>query len=58
MNNKKINYKCKENDNKIKLILSENKLDEIWVGTPLKSDGWIVIGARDLENSLKLINGK
>ncbi len=55
---KTIKYKCKDNDNRIKLILLDGELDEIWVGTSLKSEGYTIISAEDLRKALKLVNKK
>ena len=46
-------YKCKENDNTIKLWLEDGNLDEIWVGCKdCASDGFWVIGQKDLSKAL------
>lgn len=51
-------YKCKENDNSIRLYLDEDngKLDEIQVGCKyLPQDGYSVIGIKDLTEALRMI---
>ncbi len=55
---RKIDYTCKENDNKIKLILEDGKLDEIWVAIELDKEGWTIIGWKDLQEALKLVENE
>ena len=51
----KYKYKCKENDNRLKLIVEDGKLDEMWVGTADKLDPFIVIGFNDLRDAFSTI---
>lgn len=48
-------YQCTENDNRIRISrVSEQPDDlEIMVGTCLESDGFVVIGLKDLKNALR-----
>ena len=49
---KQITYKCKDNDNKIKVEISDGKIDEIWT----QADGeksWTVFGYSDMINAIK-----
>lgn len=49
-------YNCKENDNTVKINLCDDKLEEILVGCRfVPSDGWSVIGGKDLTEVLRLI---
>ena len=48
----KVNYKCKDNDTKIKFIIKDGLIDEYWV--KIKGDStWIVVGYDDFLNGVK-----
>ena len=49
--NEPVKYDCTDNDNHIVF-----GADEIKIGTPLKSDGMIVISKKDLNNAIMLFN--
>ena len=52
----KIKYKCKENDNRIRIygdIDGNSEIDEIHIGSSLKKEGFIVIGLKDLKAALR-----
>jgi hypothetical protein len=46
-------YRCKDNDNVIRVIFVDNKIDEIQVSDACM-DSWLVIGIKDIRNALKL----
>jgi hypothetical protein len=45
-------YKCKENDNIIKVYRNDQGIDEVHIGTDGLS-GWTVIGYKDLMEAIK-----
>jgi len=50
-----IRYECKDNDNKIKLGISNGKIDEIW--TQADGDkGWTAFSYSDMMNAIKKAN--
>lgn len=47
-----LHYKCTENDNQIKVIREDGKVDEIWIADSDDLGGWTVIGFNDLMKAL------
>lgn len=45
-------YQCKDNDNLIRVQLSDGKVEEIWIKGPI-DNGWTVIGWNDIQDAIK-----
>lgn len=48
----KTNYKCKANDNRIRIVHTEDDIFEIHVKAPLDK-GWIVIAYNDIHGAVQ-----
>jgi hypothetical protein len=46
-----VNYRCKENDVKLKFHCIDNEIDEIWIQVEGEKS-WTVIGYKDLMNGI------
>ena len=54
---KEINFKCKDNDIKLKFITVDGKIDEIWVRAH-KGEGWTVVGYDNLIDGIDKVKKK
>jgi hypothetical protein len=48
----RVKHNCTENDNIIEISSNDGVFDELSFGTPLSSDGMVVIGMNDLKSAL------
>lgn len=46
-------YNCKENDSRLKVVIEDGKIGEIWIEDPTHKEQWFVVGFQDLKNAIK-----
>lgn len=46
-------YNCKENDSRLKVVIEDGKIGEIWIEDPTHKEQWLVVGFQDLKNAIK-----
>ncbi len=53
----KYKHKCKDNNNVLKFIEVDGRIDEVWVNDEVDT-GWTIIGIRDLTEGLEIAAAK
>jgi hypothetical protein len=50
-----VQYRCKENDNRIKLVLLDGEVDELHFANEFATEGWLIVGFNDLKRALQKV---
>lgn len=54
MSERKLDYDCESNDNKIRIIYENGVIDELWFQAD-GEDSWTVIGYEDIKKAIKSV---
>lgn len=46
-------YNCKENNSRLKVVIEDGKIVEIWIEDHTHKEQWLVVGFQDLKNAIK-----